>query len=40
MTLAKLYPDDFNPGELRDLNHQLCLYIADVRTDARFFNLW
>jgi hypothetical protein len=39
MTLAKLYLDDFNPGELRDLSHQLYLYIVDVRTDARFFNL-
>jgi hypothetical protein len=39
MTLAKLYPDDFNSVELRDLSHQLCLYIADVRTYARFFNL-
>jgi hypothetical protein len=39
MTLAKLYPHDFNLGQLRDLSHQLCLKIADVRTDARFFNL-
>jgi hypothetical protein len=39
MTLAKLYPDNFNPGELIDLSHQLCLYISDVRTYARFFNL-
>jgi hypothetical protein len=38
MTLAKLYPDDFDSGEVRDLSHQLCLYIADVRTDARFSN--
>jgi hypothetical protein len=39
MTLAKLYADNFNSGELRDLGHQLCLYIGDVRTDARFSNL-
>jgi rhodanese-related sulfurtransferase len=39
MTLAILYPDDFNSGELRDLSHQFCLYIVDVRTYARFSNL-
>jgi hypothetical protein len=39
MTLAKHYPDNFNSGELRDLSHQLCFYIGDVRTDARFSNL-
>jgi hypothetical protein len=39
MSLAKLYPDDFNFDNLRDLRHQLCLYIADVRADDRFSNI-
>jgi hypothetical protein len=39
MTLAKLYPDDFNSEKVRDLSHQLCLYIANMRNDARFSNL-
>ncbi|PUZ66863.1 hypothetical protein GQ55_3G377900 [Panicum hallii var. hallii] len=39
MSLAKLYPDDFNSDNLRDLRHQLCLYIADVRADDRFSNI-
>jgi len=34
MSLAKLYPD-----ELSELSHDLCLYIADVREDARFSNM-
>jgi hypothetical protein len=39
MSLAKLYPSDFDYGELRDLRHHLCLYIADVRADDRFSNI-
>jgi hypothetical protein len=39
MTLAKLYSDDFNSGKVRDLSHQLYLYIANMRNDARFSNL-
>jgi hypothetical protein len=39
MSLAKLFPDDFNSDNLRDLRHQLCLYIADVRADDRFSNI-
>jgi hypothetical protein len=39
MSLAKLYPDDFNFDNLRDLRHQLCLYIADVRADDRLSNI-
>jgi hypothetical protein len=39
MSLAKLYPDDFNNDEMRDLSHQLRLYIADVREDHRFSNI-
>jgi hypothetical protein len=39
MSLAKLYPDDFNSDNLRDLRHQLCLYIADVRADDRLSNI-
>jgi hypothetical protein len=39
MSLAKLYPKDFNSGELRDLGHHLCLYIADVKGDERFSNI-
>ncbi|BAH91600.1 Os02g0234000 [Oryza sativa Japonica Group] len=39
MRLAKLYPNDFNSGELRDLRHHLCLYTADVREDDRFSNI-
>ena len=39
MSLAKLYPDEFSTNDLRDLSHYLCLYIADVREDARFSNI-
>jgi hypothetical protein len=38
-SLAKLYPHDFDSGNLRDLNHELGLYIYDVRDDERFSNL-
>ena len=39
MSLAKLYPQDFDSGDLRDLDKDLCLYIADVHTDASFSNM-
>ncbi|XP_025878323.1 uncharacterized protein [Oryza sativa Japonica Group] len=39
MSLAKLYPKDFDDGELMDLRHHLSLYIADVRGDDRFANI-
>ena len=39
MSLAKLYPDDLSSGELREVSHDLCLYIADVQEDARFSNI-
>jgi hypothetical protein len=35
MSLAKLYPNDFDSVELRELNHQLSLYIIDVRGNAQ-----
>jgi hypothetical protein len=36
MTLAKLYPKDFDDAKLRDLRHHLYLYINDVRVDEQF----
>ena len=36
MSLAKLYPHDFDSGNLRDLSHELGLYISNVRDDDRF----
>ena len=39
MSLAKLYPKDFDSRELNELSHHLCLYIADVRSEDRFSNL-
>jgi hypothetical protein len=39
MSLAKLYPHDFDSGNLSDLNHELGNYIYDVRDDERFSNL-
>jgi len=39
MTLAKLYHDDFTNDDMRDLSHELRLYIADVRSDNRFSNI-
>jgi len=39
MSLVKLYPHDFDSRNLRDLNHELGLYIYDVRDDERFSNL-
>ena len=39
MSLAKLYPHDFDSGNLRDLSHELGLYISDVRDGDRFSNM-
>jgi hypothetical protein len=39
MSLTKLYPHDFDSGELRDLSHHLGVYISDVKDDDRFSNL-
>lgn len=39
MDLARHYLEDFDDGELRDLTHHLCLYIADVRADDWFSNI-
>jgi len=39
MSLAKLYPNDFSNDDLRNLSHQLRLYIADVREDNIFSNI-
>ena len=39
MSHAKLYPHDFDSGELRDLSHHLGVYTSDVKDDDRFSNL-
>ncbi|CAD6333648.1 unnamed protein product [Miscanthus lutarioriparius] len=39
LSLAKLYPHDFDSGDLRDLNNQLGLYTFDVRDGDRFSNI-
>jgi len=39
LSLAKLYPHDFDSGDLRDLNNQLGLYIFDVRDDDTFSSI-
>jgi hypothetical protein len=39
INLAKLYPQDFDSGKLRDLDKDLRLYIADVRSDVSFSNI-
>jgi len=39
MSHAKLYPHDFDYGELRDLSHHLGVYTSDVKDDDRFSNL-
>ena len=39
ISLAKLYPSDFDSVQLRDLNSELFLYIGDVRQDDRFLNI-
>lgn len=38
MELAKLYPDDFSSVQLKDLAHELQLYIDNVQSDERFSN--
>lgn len=37
--LAEFYPDDFDSNKLKDLGHQLRIYINNVRADKRFSNL-
>jgi hypothetical protein len=37
--LAKLYPQDFDSGEMRDLDKNLCLYIVDVCLDVSYSNI-
>ncbi|XP_020396600.1 zinc finger MYM-type protein 1-like [Zea mays] len=39
MELAKLYPDDFSSDELKDLAHDLPIYIDNIQADERFSNL-
>ncbi|CAM8986703.1 unnamed protein product [Rhodiola kirilowii] len=39
MRLMKFYPDDFDFGDQNFMEHQLCLYIDNVREDERFSNL-
>ena len=39
MELAKSYPDDFDPTQLRDLGRELNIYIDNMRADERFANL-
>ncbi|XP_002439156.2 zinc finger MYM-type protein 1 [Sorghum bicolor] len=37
--LAKLYPDDFNSDELKDLAHDLPIYMDNIKVDERFSGL-
>lgn len=39
MSLAKLYPDDFNYKDTVTLEHELRLYIDNVLHDTKFSNL-
>jgi hypothetical protein len=39
LSLAKLYPSDFDFKNLRELDHILSLYITDVQGDEKFSNL-
>ncbi|KAL9685273.1 hypothetical protein QQ045_022721 [Rhodiola kirilowii] len=39
MRLMKFYPNDFDFGDQNVMEHQLCLYIDNVREDERFSNL-
>jgi hypothetical protein len=39
MEMAKSYPDDFDSTQLRDLGHELNIYIDNVRADQIFANL-
>uniref|UniRef100_A0A0A8XRT8 Uncharacterized protein n=1 Tax=Arundo donax TaxID=35708 RepID=A0A0A8XRT8_ARUDO len=37
MELAKLYPDDFSSVQLKDLAHELPIYIDNVQADERWW---
>jgi hypothetical protein len=37
--LAKLYPDDFSSDQLKDLAHDLSIYIDNIQADERFSRL-
>jgi hypothetical protein len=37
--LAKLYPDDFKSDELKDLAHDLPIYMDNIKADERFSRL-
>ncbi|PVH33693.1 hypothetical protein PAHAL_8G046400 [Panicum hallii] len=39
MELAKLYPNNFNQEQLKDLAHELPIYIDNIKADERFSNL-
>ncbi|PVH38689.1 hypothetical protein PAHAL_5G328300 [Panicum hallii] len=39
MELAKLHLDDFNQEQLKDLAHELPIYIDNIKADERFSNL-
>lgn len=39
MELAKSYPEDFDPTQLKDLRRDLPIYIDNVRADVRFAKL-
>jgi hypothetical protein len=39
MELAKLYPSDFSSVQLKNLAHQLSIYIDNLQADERFLNL-
>jgi hypothetical protein len=37
--LSKLYPNDFSSDELKDLAHDLPIYIDNIQADERYTNL-
>ena len=37
--LGKFYPHDFSDSDLMELEHQIKIYIVDMRNDDRFGNL-
>jgi hypothetical protein len=39
MELGKLYPSDFSSVQLKNLAHQLSIYIDNLQADERFLNL-
>ena len=39
MKLAEVYPDYFDSSKLMDLDHELRIYIDNVRADERFVDL-